>query len=111
MSALAGRQVAITGGDGALGHAVVQAFVRAGASCHLPVLGDPPGSAPPGAKVTGQVNLSDETAVRSYFAGLPGLWASIHLAGGYLARPVTDTTQGFSRAGVTPRAAAIRASA
>jgi NAD(P)-dependent dehydrogenase (short-subunit alcohol dehydrogenase family) len=87
-----GRNVVITGGDGALGQAVVAAFSGAGATCHLPVLGPAAGQPAPGTLVTGRVNLTDEAAVEAYFAGLPPLWASVHLAGGYQARPVADTT-------------------
>jgi NAD(P)-dependent dehydrogenase (short-subunit alcohol dehydrogenase family) len=66
---LDGKQVVITGGDGALGQAVVEAFRSAGA------------------------DLTDDAAVSGYFAGLPPLWASVHLAGGYLAKPIVETSR------------------
>ncbi len=90
---LEGLNVVITGGDGALGHAVVQAFVAEGAVCHLPILG--PATAPPapGVRVSGTVNLTDEGAVRAFFAGVPPLWASVHLAGGFQAKPIADTSR------------------
>ena len=86
------RHVVVTGGDGALGQAVVVAFVAAGATCHLPVLG--PATAPPvpGVHLSGTVNLSDEAAVAAYFASLPPLAASIHLAGGFKASPIAETS-------------------
>lgn len=93
-SSLSEKQVVITGGDGALGQAVVEAFRAAGAVCHLPILGPvvtPPGS---GVLLTGNVNLTNEGAVSAYFAGLPPLWASVHLAGGYQAKPIAETTRG-----------------
>ena len=35
--------------------------------------------------------LTDEGAVTSYYAGLPPLWASVHLVGGFAMSPVTET--------------------
>jgi len=98
MSDLSGRHVVITGGDGALGGAVVAAFAEAGAICHLPLYGSPPSSSspPPGrqaSKPSYNVDLTAEGAVTAYYAGLPGLWASVHLAGGYAAKPITETSQ------------------
>lgn len=86
-------QVVITGGDGALGQAVVRAFVASGASCHLPILGPATGAAEPGIQLTGGVNLTDEAAVVAYFAGLPPISASIHLAGGFQAKSFTETSK------------------
>jgi NAD(P)-dependent dehydrogenase (short-subunit alcohol dehydrogenase family) len=90
---LEGHNVVVTGGDGALGHAVVQAFVATGAACHLPILGPAGTHATAGTHVTGNVNLTDESAVTGFFAGLPPLWASVHLAGGYQAKPIADTSR------------------
>jgi NAD(P)-dependent dehydrogenase (short-subunit alcohol dehydrogenase family) len=90
---LEGQNVVVTGGDGALGHAVVQAFVVAGAVCHLPILGAAGTQSIPGAQVTGKVNLTDESATTRFFGGLPPLWASVHLAGGYQAKPLADTSR------------------
>jgi NAD(P)-dependent dehydrogenase (short-subunit alcohol dehydrogenase family) len=90
---LRGRNVVITGGDGALGKAVVQAFRAAGAVCHLPILGPAATPSEPGVAVTGNVNLTDESAVSAFFAGLPPLWASVHLAGGFQAKPIAETTR------------------
>ena len=68
--------IVITGGDGALGTAVVAAFETAGATCHLPVLGATPTAPVPGAVITGNVNLTDEAAVVAYYASLPPIAAS-----------------------------------
>jgi NAD(P)-dependent dehydrogenase (short-subunit alcohol dehydrogenase family) len=86
---LQGRNVVITGGRGALGSAVVEAFVAAGARCHLPVRA---GKADAGATVslTTGVDLTDEAAVAAYYAGLPPLWASVHVAGGYAGKPILE---------------------
>jgi NAD(P)-dependent dehydrogenase (short-subunit alcohol dehydrogenase family) len=86
------RNVVITGGAGALGSAVVQAFVAAGAVCHLPVL-EPAPAAAGNPRRTGGVNLTDERAVEAYYATLPPLVASIHLAGGFLAKPIAETSR------------------
>ncbi len=85
--------VVITGGDGALGTAVVAAFAAAGATCHLPVLGAAPATPLPGALVTGNVNLTDENGVVAYYASLPPITASVHLAGGFLAKPIAETSK------------------
>jgi len=92
-SSLSERQVVITGGDGALGQAVVEAFRAAGAVCHLPILGPVVTPPAPGVLLTGKVNLTDESAVSAYFAALPPLWASVHLAGGFQAKPIAETTR------------------
>lgn len=90
---LDGKNVVITGGDGALGHAVAQAFLAARAVCHLPILGSIVTQPAPGVLLTGSVNLTDEGAVSAFFAGVPSLWASVHLAGGYQAQPITETSR------------------
>ena len=90
-----GRPVVITGGDGALGRAVVEAFRGAGAVCHLPVVGPAGGEeARPGVVVSPNLDLSDEASAVRYFAGLPPIAASVHLAGGFLARPIAETSLG-----------------
>lgn len=90
---LGGSHLVITGGTGALGTAVVEAFQSAGATCHLPVYGAAPASAVPAVVVTPNVNLTDEAAVEAYYAALPPIAASIHLAGGYTAKPIADTAK------------------
>ncbi|MES1172267.1 MAG: SDR family NAD(P)-dependent oxidoreductase [Bacteroidota bacterium] len=99
MSGLAGRHVVVTGGAGALGRTVVQALVRAGAMCHVPLRGAAVDAAD-GDRVayTAGVDLTDESSVASFYAGLPGdLWASVHLAGGFAMGGVTETSLGDLR--------------
>lgn len=72
-----GRHVVITGGKGALGGAVVAWFEARGAIVHVP-----DGSV---------VDLSDESQTAAYYAGLPPLWASVQLAGGFSMAPITET--------------------
>ena len=88
-----GRHIVITGGTGALGQGVVQAFARAGGTCHLPVQG--PATAPPeaGIYITGNVELTDEGAVERYYGSLPPLYASVHVAGGFQVKPIAETTR------------------
>src|SRR4051794_18116225 len=91
MGELDGRQVVITGGRGALGRVVVDVFVAAGATCHLPERGGAEPTPRPGVKVTTNVDLTDEAAVEAFYRGLPPLWASVHAAGGYAGAPLVDT--------------------
>ena len=93
ITGLEGRNVVITGGDGALGNAVVRRLAAAGAVCHLPILGPVMTKPAPGIHVTGNVNLTDEAAVSAFFAQVPTLWASVHLAGGFQARPIAETSR------------------
>jgi NAD(P)-dependent dehydrogenase (short-subunit alcohol dehydrogenase family) len=86
------RHVVITGGTGALGAAVVDALLKAGAFCHVPTRSAPAAEVPH----RGQARLSfveagdlaDEGAVSRFYAGLPDLWASIHIAGGFASAPI-----------------------
>jgi len=89
---LDGKHVVITGGSGGLGRAVVDTFAGAGAICHLPQRGRPDPASPSSIHIVGGVDLANEAAVVSFYAELPPLWASIHLAGGYEASPFVDTT-------------------
>jgi NAD(P)-dependent dehydrogenase (short-subunit alcohol dehydrogenase family) len=97
---LEGRQVVITGGRGGLGGAVVDAFVAAGARCHLPERGAGEAPARPGVQVAPGVDLTNEAAVEAFYRGLPALWASVHLAGGFAAAPLLRTSLGDLRAQV-----------
>ena len=75
---LNGRHVVITGAGGGLGPAVTEAFRTAGAICHTPA--------------RAELDLNDEAAVVSYYAALPPLWASVHVAGGFAMAPIAETT-------------------
>jgi NAD(P)-dependent dehydrogenase (short-subunit alcohol dehydrogenase family) len=90
---LEGRHVVITGGAGALGQAVVRSFVDAGAVCHLPVRAAAETSADPAVNVVTGIDLADEQAVAKFFAARPPLWASVHLAGGFRAGPIVETSR------------------
>lgn len=81
-----GRHVLVTGGSGGLGPAVVEAFVAAGATVHLP------GAVATGAHALPRVDLTDDAAVVALFASLPPLWASVHVAGGFLWRSLLEAS-------------------
>lgn len=96
---LTGRHVVITGGAGALGTPVVARLVAAGATCHVPCIDDGPGPRGlPGVRYVPRVELTDEQAVASLYADLPDLWASIHLAGGFVWAKLADTSAQTARA-------------
>ena len=83
----------VTGAAGGLGPAVVEALLAAGATCHLPLRGQGE-SVHRDARIVSVpgVDLTDEAAVRAFYAARPPLWASVHLAGGFRAAPLLDTT-------------------
>ena len=91
------RHVVITGGAGALGTAVVEALVEAGAVCHVPCLDEAEAQRfrlrehrQVAVTVTG--SLADEAAIARLYRGIAPLWASIHIAGGFAAAPLRDTS-------------------
>lgn len=92
-----GKHVVITGASGGLGGAVVEAFLQAGATCHLPLHE----SQLPGetawlnherVNITLDIDLAVEDAVQSYYDGLPPVWASVHLVGGFAMGQVANTS-------------------
>jgi NAD(P)-dependent dehydrogenase (short-subunit alcohol dehydrogenase family) len=91
-----GRHVVITGGAGALGTAVVEALVVAGALCHVPCLDEAEARRfrlreHKQVTVTVSGSLSDEAAIARLYQDIASLWASIHIAGGFAAAPLRDT--------------------
>jgi NAD(P)-dependent dehydrogenase (short-subunit alcohol dehydrogenase family) len=93
----AGSHVAVTGGTGALGRAVIAALRAANAVCHVPNLIPAeldafPHAADREVHIVRGVDLADEAAVMRFYRGLPPLWASIHLAGGFAMAPIGETS-------------------
>lgn len=77
-ASFAGLHVVVTGAGGGLGPAVAEAFRAAGAVVHAPS--------------RSEVDLQDENAVVRWYAALPGLWASVHVAGGFSMAPIAETS-------------------
>lgn len=93
----ADRHIVVTGGTGWLGIAVVGALLDAGATCHVPYFVEAEATRFPHRdhKRVSLINggdLADETVVARVYAGVPKLWASIHIAGGFAYAPISDTT-------------------
>lgn len=89
--------IVVTGGTGALGAAVVDLLVDAGAAVHIPALRAPDPAKFPLARhervrIVAPVDLTSEDAVRSFYQSTPSLWASINTAGGFTAAPIADTS-------------------
>jgi NAD(P)-dependent dehydrogenase (short-subunit alcohol dehydrogenase family) len=92
------RNVVVTGGTGALGTAMVGALIAHGAVCHVPYIHPAeaerfPFRDHPQVKLVENCELSDETDVARLYGGVPKLWASIHIAGGFAMAPLGDTTK------------------
>jgi NAD(P)-dependent dehydrogenase (short-subunit alcohol dehydrogenase family) len=96
MSDFSNRDVVVTGGAGALGTAVVGALLQAGARCVVSYRDEREAKSfahRDHKKVTliAIQDLSDEADVAKLYSGATPLWASIHIAGGYLWGPIADT--------------------
>lgn len=93
----------VTGGTGALGTAVVERLIALGARCHVTSFSKTPEpwfalASHPQVVLHLDVNLSDEAVVERLYGGLPSLWASIHVAGGFAMGPFVDTSlEAFDR--------------
>jgi NAD(P)-dependent dehydrogenase (short-subunit alcohol dehydrogenase family) len=91
------RHIVVTGGTGALGSAVVDALLRAGARCIVPWIADREVEAfahrnHERVTLVGPVDLAREDQVASCYTSVERLWASIHIAGGFAMSALADTS-------------------
>ena len=91
------KHIVVTGGSGALGGAVVERLLAEGATCHVPCREpEVPASLTLAShervSATPDVDLTQESQVVTYFAGLPPLWGSIQLAGGFSMAKLAETS-------------------
>jgi NAD(P)-dependent dehydrogenase (short-subunit alcohol dehydrogenase family) len=96
------RHIVVTGGAGALGTAVVTALIEAGAICHVPCFNEAEAQRfslrdHKQVKTTVAGNLADEANISGLYKGISPLWASIHIAGGFAAGALTDTSAATMR--------------
>lgn len=92
------RHVVVTGGTGALGTAVTAALLDAGAICHLPyrsaeALKRFPHRENRRVSFVAVGDLADEAEVMRFYEALHQLWASVHLAGAYVAAPIAQSDE------------------
>ena len=92
------REVIVTGGTGALGIAVVGELLAGGAICHIPYYIEEeekrfPHREHPRVKLIAGGNLASQAVVNRLYDAVPKLWASVHLAGGFAAAPVAETSE------------------
>ena len=92
------RHIVVTGGTGALGTAMVGALIEAGATCHVPYIDQAEADrfafrSHAKVKLVGDIELTEEAAVARLYGGVPQLWASIHIAGGFAMSPLAQTTK------------------
>ncbi|MBY0311525.1 MAG: SDR family NAD(P)-dependent oxidoreductase [Phycisphaerales bacterium] len=103
MGDMQGRQVVITGGTGSLGSAVVGRFLERGATCIISCLKEEelkrfPFIASDRVHLIKGIDLADESSVQRLYAqagahsGGRGLWASVHVAGGFAYAPIASMT-------------------
>ncbi len=92
-----GKKVVVTGGTGALGSAVSQAFLAAGAKVHSSYIVDAEienltsGLRENNHFKTTKVNLTDETSVRDWFSEIDGPDILVNVAGGFSMSMLRET--------------------
>jgi NAD(P)-dependent dehydrogenase (short-subunit alcohol dehydrogenase family) len=96
------KSIVVSGGTGALGSAVVGALLEAGATCHIPYFVEAEATRflhreHKRVSLINAGDLADEAVVARVYGGVPKLWASIHIAGGFAYAPIGDTTVAILR--------------
>jgi NAD(P)-dependent dehydrogenase (short-subunit alcohol dehydrogenase family) len=76
---------------------VVKRVIQDGGICHVPCFHETelkhfPHKDDPRVRIVMGTDLRDEPAVQRLYHGLPGLWASIHIAGAFVYSPIADST-------------------
>jgi NAD(P)-dependent dehydrogenase (short-subunit alcohol dehydrogenase family) len=97
------RHVLVTGGTGALGTAVAGALLASGAICHLPYRHEADAERFPhrghrNVRLRPAGDLADAASVARVFEDAPGLWASIHIAGGFAFGALAEADPAIVRA-------------
>lgn len=97
------QNVVVTGGTGALGSAVVEMLIDAGATVYIPAHAAPDKArfalaAHERVRIVAPIDLSNEGAVQSFYQSIPRLWASVHTAGGFAAGAIAETSLADFRA-------------
>ncbi len=90
-----GRTVVVTGGTGALGTAVVKLLLERGARLRVPCFDAGEYERcefrdREAAQLVYPVDLTDDVAVREFYADGGAVWASIHIAGGFAFTPLAE---------------------
>lgn len=89
------RHVVVTGGTGALGRAVVANLLERNAIVHVPVFDESELADfehRDDVHVELDVDLKLETSAKKFYDGLPHLWGSVQIAGGFTMAPVAETS-------------------
>lgn len=92
-----GRAVVVSGGGGALGQAVVSRLLAAGANVHVPAHDESDTDAlsrleSPQLHIAPSVDLSEEAHVTAFYEGVADLYASVHIAGGFVWGDLAEAT-------------------
>jgi NAD(P)-dependent dehydrogenase (short-subunit alcohol dehydrogenase family) len=88
--------IVVSGGAGALGQSIVAQLVAQGAQCWIPCYGNEAErlelKSHAQVHAIAGVDLTKPDEVDSFFAQMPSLWASIHVAGGFAMASIADTS-------------------
>ena len=93
MSDLTGKKYLITGGTGGLGSATVTHLLAQGADCHVTWVfeSELEGFSHQDRVQLHKVDCTNEQSVGELYQSLDGLWASIHIVGGFAMSPIAET--------------------